>query len=145
MFTSILLPTDGSELSERAVLAGIDLARENGAAVVALHVTPAFHLLTTRADMLEDTPEEFAARSARQARRILDGVAEAAGAVGVRCSTEHAVSDDPYEAIIASARRNVCDLIVMAAHGRRGLKGLLLGSETQKVLVHSGIPVLVFR
>jgi nucleotide-binding universal stress UspA family protein len=145
MFKCILLPTDGSELSERAVLAGIDLARENGAAVIGLHVTPNFHVLTYRAAMLEDTPEQFVEHSARQARRILDSVAEAAGAVGVRCSTEHAVSDGPYEAIIESARRNVCDLIVMAAHGRRGIRGLLLGSETQKVLVHSSIPVLVFR
>jgi len=145
MFTSLLLPTDGSELSERAVLAGIDLARESGAAVIGLHVTPPFHMLTYRADMLEDTAQQFAERSERQARRILDSVAEAAGAAGVRCSTEHIVADAPYEAIIEAARRNVCDLIVMAAHGRRGLKGLLLGSETQKVLVHSSIPVLVFR
>ena len=145
MYKCILLPTDGSELSERAVLAGIDLARESGASVIGLHVTPRYHLLTHLADVLEDAPERFAERSEREARRILDGVAGEAGAVGVRCSTEHAVSDDPYEAIIEAARRNVCDLIVMAAHGRRGLKGLLLGSETQKVLVHSSIPVLVFR
>ena len=145
MYKCILLPTDGSELSERAVLAGIDLARESGASVIGLHVTPHYHVLTTRADMLAETREQFAEQSERQARRILDSVAEAASSVGVACSTEHAVSDDPYEAIIEAARRNVCDLIVMAAHGRRGLKGLLLGSETQKVLVHSSIPVLVFR
>ena len=145
MYKCILLPTDGSELSERAVLAGIDLARESGASVIGLHVTPHYHVLTYRADMLADTEEQFAEHSERQARRILDSVAEAARAVGVPCSTEHAISDAPYEAIIEAARRNVCDLIVMAAHGRRGLKGLLLGSETQKVLVHSSIPVLVFR
>ena len=145
MYKCILLPTDGSELSERAVLAGIDLARESGASVIGLHVTPHYHVLTARADMLAETREQFAEQSEHQARRILDSVAEEASAVGVRCSTEHAVSDDPYEAIIEAARRNVCDLIVMAAHGRRGLKGLLLGSETQKVLVHSSIPVLVFR
>ena len=145
MYKCILLPTDGSELSERAVLAGIDLARESGASVIGLHVTPPYHVLTTRPEMLAETREQYAEQSERQARRILDGVAENAGAVGVRCSTEHAVADDPYLAIIDAARRNVCDLIVMAAHGRRGIKGLLLGSETQKVLVHSSIPVLVFR
>jgi nucleotide-binding universal stress UspA family protein len=63
----------------------------------------------------------------------------------VPCRSEHAISDDPYEAIIAAAERGGCDLIVMASHGRRGLKGFLLGSETQKVLVHSTIPVLVHR
>jgi nucleotide-binding universal stress UspA family protein len=95
--------------------------------------------------MIQDTPEQYAAASAARAARILGGVQSAADAAGVPCRTEHAIDDDPYAAIVAAAQRAGCELIVMASHGHRGLKGLLLGSETQKVLVHSTIPVLVHR
>jgi len=145
MYKRILLPTDGSEASQRAILAGVEFAREVGAEVVGLTVTPEFHVLSTDSAMLEDTPDEFAARSAAQGRRLLGDVESAARDAGVACRTEHAIGDDPYDLIIATAQRLGCDLIVMASHGRRGLKGLLLGSETQKVLVHSTIPVLVHR
>jgi nucleotide-binding universal stress UspA family protein len=145
MYKRILIPTDGSEASQRAILAGIDFAREVGAEVVGLTATPEFHVLSTDSEMLEDTREQFAASSAARARRILADVENAARDAGVACRTEHAIDDDPYTAIIATARNLGCDLIVMASHGRRGLKGLLLGSETQKVLVHSSIPVLVHR
>ena len=145
MYKRILIPTDGSEASQRAILAGIDFAREVGAEVVGLTATPEFHVLSTDSTMLEDTPEQFAASSDMRARRILADVENAARDAGVACRIEHAIDDDPYAAIIAAARNLGCDLIVMASHGRRGLKGLLLGSETQKVLVHSAIPVLVHR
>jgi nucleotide-binding universal stress UspA family protein len=145
MYKRILIPTDGSEASQRAILAGVDFAREVGAEVVGLTATPEFHVLSTDSEMLEDTREQFAASSAARARRILADVENAARDAGVACRTEHATDDDPYAAIIAAARNLGCDLIVMASHGRRGLKGLLLGSETQKVLVHSSIPVLVHR
>jgi nucleotide-binding universal stress UspA family protein len=145
MFKRILIPTDGSEPSQRAILAGVEFAREVGAEVVGLTATPEFRVFSTDSAMLEDTPDGFAARSTAQARRLLGGIENAARDAGVACRTEHAVSDDPYEAIIDAARRLGCDLIVMASHGRRGLKGFLLGSETQKVLVHSTIPVLVHR
>jgi nucleotide-binding universal stress UspA family protein len=145
MYKRILIPTDGSEASQRAILAGVDFAREVGAEVVGLTATPEFHVLSTDTEMLEDTREQFAASSATQARRILADIENAARDAGVACRTEHVTDDDPYAAIIEAARRLGCDLIVMASHGRRGLKGLLLGSETQKVLVHSTIPVLVHR
>ena len=145
MYKRILLPTDGSEASRRAILAGVDFAKELGAEVVGLTVTPEFHTLTVNSEMLEDTPEQYAEASRQRAERILDDVRAAARDVGVACSCEQAVSDNPYEVIIATAVRNGCDLIVMASHGRRGVKALLLGSETQKVLVHSAIPVLVHR
>ena len=145
MYKRILIPTDGSEASQRAILAGVEFAREVGADVVGLTATPEFHVLSTDSTMLEDTPEQFAAGSDMRARRILADVENAARDAGVPCRTEHVVDDDPYAAIIAAARNLGCDLIVMASHGRRGLKGLLLGSETQKVLVHSAIPVLVHR
>jgi nucleotide-binding universal stress UspA family protein len=145
MYQRILIPSDGSEASQRAILAGVEFARDVGAEVVGLTATPEFHVLSTDSAMLEDTPDGFAARSTAQARRILGDVESAARDAGVACRSEHVVSDDPYDAIIAAAQRFGCDLIIMASHGRRGLKGFLLGSETQKVLVHSTIPVLVHR
>jgi nucleotide-binding universal stress UspA family protein len=145
MYKRILIPTDGSEASQRAILAGVEFAREVGAEILGLTATPEFSVLSTDSDMLEDTPEQYAANSAARAARVLADVQTAADQAGVPCRTRHVVDDDPYDAIIAAARDDGCDLIVMASHGRRGLKGLLLGSETQKVLVHSTIPVLVHR
>lgn len=145
MFKQILLPTDGSELSERAVLAGISLAKEMGAQVIGLTVRPAFHTITYKTDMLEDTEQQFNASSEQQAETFLTFIGNAARSAGVPCTVTQVVSDDPYEAILNTARENRCDLIVMASHGRRGVKGMLLGSETQKVLVHGDIPVLVYR
>jgi nucleotide-binding universal stress UspA family protein len=145
MYKRILIPSDGSEASQRAILAGVAFAREMGGEVVGLTATPEFHVLSTSSEMLEDTPERYAAASAGRASRILADIENAAREAGVACRTEHAIDDDPYAAITATARRLGCDLIVMASHGRHGLKGLLLGSETQKVLVHSTIPVLVHR
>jgi nucleotide-binding universal stress UspA family protein len=145
MFKQILLPTDGSDLSERAVLAGISFAKELGAQVVGLTVRPEFHTFTYKTEMLEDTEPEFNAATAQQAEKYLAFISDAARSAGVPCSTMQAVSDDPYETILQTAKERKCDLIIMASHGRRGLRGLLLGSETQKVLVHSDIPVLVYR
>jgi nucleotide-binding universal stress UspA family protein len=145
MYQRILLPTDGSDASERAIAAGVDFAKELGADVIGLTVTPQFHTFTYNSEMLEETPEVFAQNSDKHAQQLLAGIAKVARDAGVAFLGEHAVSDHPYEAIVATAAKHNCDLIVMASHGRRGLKGLLLGSETQKVLVHSSIPVLVHR
>jgi nucleotide-binding universal stress UspA family protein len=145
MYKRILLPTNGSDASERAIAAGVAFAKELGAEVIGLTATPEFHAFTYRSEMLEATPEEFAQNSRKRAAQLLDGIASVARDAGVAFSGEHAVSDHPYEAILAAAAKHKCDLIVMASHGRRGLTGLLLGSETQKVLVHSSIPVLVHR
>jgi nucleotide-binding universal stress UspA family protein len=145
MFTQILLPTDGSDLSERAVLAGISFAKELGAEVVGLTVVPEFHTFTIDTEMLEDTKDEFVTATRQRAEKYLSFVSEAARSAGVTCSVAQVVSDDPYEAILQTAKERRCDLIIMASHGRKGIKGMLLGSETQKVLVHSNIPVLVYR
>jgi len=145
MFKRILLPVDGSEASGRAVLAGVDFARSLGAEVIAMTATPSFHTFTMDAGMLEQTREDYARTSRAHGQRMLEGVAAAARDAGVPCTNVQITSDEPYEAIISAARDQGCDLIVMASHGRRGIKGLLLGSETQKVLVHSAIPVLVYR
>lgn len=145
MYKRILLPTDGTEASRRAILAGVAFARGIGAQVVGLHVTQPFRVLTANSRMLEDTSEQYAAECSQRARRMLNDVEAAAREAGVTFRLEHVSSDEPYDAIIGTARRLGCDLIVMASHGRHGVKGMLLGSETQKVLLHSAIPVLVHR
>ncbi|WP_296952620.1 universal stress protein [uncultured Massilia sp.] len=145
MYKRILLPTDGSAASGRAIEAGVAFARDLGAEVVGLTVTPPFRVFSTDVDMLEDTPERYAASSAERAGRTLADVERAARDAGVPWRVEHVVSAEPWEAILETAARLGCDLVVMASHGRRGLAGLLLGSETQKVLVHGTVPVLVHR
>jgi nucleotide-binding universal stress UspA family protein len=145
MYNRILLPTDGSEASGRAVDAGIAFARELNAEVVGMTATPPFHVFTADPGMLECTPERHAGACRERAARLLAPIEAAARAAGVPCRVEHVESDQPWEAIIATARRLDCDLVVMASHGRGGIAGLLLGSETQKVLVHSTVPVMVHR
>ena len=145
MFKHLLLPTDGSKLSEAAVLKGLRFAKECNAHVTGISVTPQFHVFTLNASMIEDTNQQFLAESQAQAEMHLAMLLKAATEEGVRCTTVIEVSDHPYEAIIRTAEKRGCDLILMASHGRRGVQGLLLGSETQKVLTHSRIPVLVYR
>lgn len=145
MFKHLLLPTDGSDLSERAVFRGIELAREIGARVTGLHVSPQFHLFTYRVDSLKDTREVFERDVREHAERYLEIVKKAARDAQVPCEVICKASDHPYQAICEVARENGCDLILMASHGRRGLAGLLMGGETQRVLTHSTVPVLVWR
>jgi len=145
MFQHILIPSDGSELSEAAVQKGIQLARSLKAKVTGFHVILPFHVFTSRTEMLEDTKEQYERESKIQAEQFLGLIKKAAEEAGVSSDSEYAVSDHPYEMIIKTAENKRCDLIVMASHGRRGVQGVLLGSETQKVLTHSKTPVLVVR
>jgi nucleotide-binding universal stress UspA family protein len=145
MFKHLLLPTDGSQLSEAAVRNGIEFAKGIHARVTGLYVMPEFHVLTYRTEMLEDTKDQFANDCRAHAEQYLAVIAAAAREAGVACDTVTATSDHPHEAIIKTAGDKGCDLIMMASHGRRGVQGLLIGSETQKVLTHSRIPVLVYR
>ena len=145
LYGRVLLPTDGGEASQRAILAGVAFARALGADVVGLTATPGFRVLGTDPDMIESTPEQYAEAGREHGRRLLAAVGQATGDAGVPSRLEQTVSDEPWQAIIDTAKRLECGLIVMASHGRRGLGGLLLGSETQKVPVHSTIPVLVHR
>ena len=145
MFRNLLLPTDGTVLSERAVLVGVELARSLGARVSGLHVIPPFQMLTYQAGMLEDTRAAYAHDSLDYAGRYLDFVAKAAAERAVPCKTLTESRDDIYQAIIDIAQARACDLIVMASHGRGGIAGLLMGSQTQHVLTHARIPVLVCR
>ncbi|HAV38323.1 MAG TPA: universal stress protein [Massilia sp.] len=145
MFKHILIPTDGSELSERAVLAGVSFAKEVGAQVTGVTALPEFRTFTLDSDMIETTEDEYLAASERRGDKFLATVVDAARAAGVTCNTVLARSDRPAEAILHTARERGCDLIIMASHGRHGIGSVLLGSETQKVLVQSAIPVLVYR
>jgi nucleotide-binding universal stress UspA family protein len=145
MFTHILLATDGSPLSEAAIAEGIRFAKEAHAKVTGFHATPEFRIFTYKTEMLEDTEEQFVKDSQAHARQYLGVIEEAAKEAGVACDTATVRNDHPYEAIIDAAEKNGCDLIMMASHGRHGVRGALIGSETQKVLTHSKIPVLVYR
>ena len=147
MFKHILVPTDGSELSRQTVSRAISFAKEAGARITAFFAKPEYPIAYFGEGALIDptTPEKFAELAEQQAAEYLGDVVAQCQAAGVECSTASATSDIPYEAIIEAAETSGCDLIFMASHGRRGISGMLLGSETNKVLTHSKIPVLVYR
>ena len=145
MFKHLLIPTDGSESSKEAIEKGIQVAESMRARVTGIYVMPEFHVFTYRTEMLEDTPPQFAADCRDHADRYLAVIDRAASKAGVACDTVSVTSDHPFEAIIKTAGEKGCDLIIMSSHGRRGVRGVLLGSETHKVLTHSKIPVLVYR
>ena len=145
MFKHILIPTDGTDLSRKAVIYGVQLARTVGARVTAISVSEPYHVASMDAVLVAETPEEHEAQTARVAERALVQVRMAAEAASVQVETVREVHDQPFRAIIDCAHANACDLIVMASHGRRGVAALLVGSETAKVLTHSTIPVLVYR
>lgn len=145
MFKHVLLPTDGTATSDIAVQCAIRFARDAGARVTVVHVIPPFHILTYQPEMLEQSREENQRQSQARATSILQAAEQLAREQGVPCDSVAIKSDSVYEAIIQSAFDRQCDLIAMASHGRRGVRGMLLGSETQKVLLHTQIPVLVYR
>lgn len=148
MFNHILLPTDGSKLSDNAVKEGIAFAKEINAKVTVIHVVPEFQMVADEgfvAPMSAQFKQRFEEESRARAQKIIDKVEKMAKTAGVACSGVIVSSDFPYQMIIHNAQKQKCDLIMMASHGRRGLSGLLLGSETAKVLTHSKIPVLVVR
>lgn len=147
MFRNILVPTDGSELSRKAIKRAVQLAREQKGRVTGFYVGP-----TWKPRGNDDSipyrmvsPDEHAASVKKTATRILDAVRREAAKAGVPCTTSFSTDDYPYVRIVEAASRNRCDLILMATHGRRGISRLLLGSETSKVLAHSSIPVMVCR
>jgi nucleotide-binding universal stress UspA family protein len=150
MFKHILVPTDGSPLSARAVRYAVQLAKSSGARVTAFHAIPGFRPVPFADGMIAAYPELFSEadykRAAeREAGRMLAKGAALAKTAKVPFETRTAYADSPWKAIIRTAKSQRCDLVVMASHGRRGLESVLLGSETTKVLTHSKIPVLVFR
>lgn len=147
MFKHILVPTDGSELSNSTVQRAIVFAREAGARVTFYFAKPDYPIALYGEGALIDptTPEKFSEMADQQAATLLSECEQQAKAAGVPCASSSSVSNVPWEAIIEAAEQAGCDLIFMASHGRRGISGFLLGSETQRVLTHSTIPVLVYR
>jgi nucleotide-binding universal stress UspA family protein len=146
MYQHILLPTDGSELSQRAVNLGVAFAREIGAKVTGLHAARHFyHLVDHYGEISAETLATYDENAKEQAKGIIKFAEDTAKSAKVPFEGLTVMSESPYEAIIDTAEKQGCDLIFMASHGRRGLQGLLLGSETLKVLTHCKIPVLVCR
>jgi len=147
MYKHILVATDGSKLSQRAVTHAIALAQALGAKLTAFYASPDYPL-PAYADGVVYEPvskKEYAALANQEAEKILGTIAEKAQAGGLECATVHTIAPAPWEAILNAAKKAKADAIVMASHGRRGVSALLLGSETQKVLTHSKVPVIVVR
>jgi nucleotide-binding universal stress UspA family protein len=145
MFKHILIPTDGSDLSRKAVLYGVQLAKSCGAKVTSITVTDPYRAATMDAVLIPIDEQDYEEASRQMSERAMEQVKMAAEAAGIKCETLREIHDQAYRAIIDAAHALSCDLIVMASHGRRGISALLLGSETVKVLTHSTIPVLVYR
>jgi nucleotide-binding universal stress UspA family protein len=149
MVRHLLVPIDGSELTDAAVDAALELAKQSGARVSFFHVQPSYYgrpdvAIYGEGLVLDPAlSEQFSQANARFAATILDKALEQARSAGVEASSDTCVSPLVHEAILEAAERLGCDLIAMASHGRRGLAGLLIGSETQRVLTHSKLPVLV--
>jgi nucleotide-binding universal stress UspA family protein len=148
MFKHILVPTDGSKLSDRAVQRSIDLAKALGARITAMHAIPEFRIMADESFVMPttmDVKKRYETAAKARSDKMLAKIIERAKAAGLKAEPLCMISDVPYEAIIEACRKAKCDVIVMASHGRRGVSGLLLGSETSKVLTHSKVPVLVVR
>ncbi len=145
MFKCILIPTDGSEFCERAIRQGVALAKLTGAKVVGVTVTQPLHTGTPRSIIPAHLASVIHSESEKLAFEKLADLEKAAKAEGVPVETLREINDHPWEGIIHAAKTKGADLIVMASHGRSGISGVLIGSETHKVLTHSTMPVLVVR
>lgn len=147
MFKHILIPTDGSPVANKAVKAGIELAKALGAKVSGYYAVEVIQpRVYGEGYMMNSSTIKLLERSARAVgQKHIDNMAKAAKAAGVDFSGVVAMAETPYEGIIATAKKRKCDAIFMASHGRRGLAGFIMGSVTHKVLTHSKLPVLVYR
>ena len=147
MYTHLLVATDGSKLSDRAVAQAIELAQVLNAKLTVFYASPDYPMPVYAEGVAYEpvSKRDYAKAAKEEGRKILDRVVTKAEAAGIECATAHAIAAAPWEAILAAAKKAKCDVIVMASHGRRGLSALLLGSETVKVLTHGKLPVLVVR
>ena len=144
MYQCILVPTDGSDITQKAVQAGISMAKLTGAKLMTLAVKEPFPY-SAISEMQPVPPQDFFDAQDRIASARVKAVVDTAAAAGLACSGHTVEALHPWEAIIDHAKSQDCDLIVMASHGRRGLNAILLGSETSRVLTHTTLPVLVVR
>lgn len=144
MFKRILVPTDGSDITQKAIATSIELARSVGAELHTICVKEPFPYGAV-AEMQPTPPQDFFDAQERIAARHVQAVVNACAAAGITCHATTVDALHPWQEIIEHAKRIDCDLLVMASHGRGSVSALLLGSETQKVLTHSKFPVLVVR
>ena len=144
MYKRILVPTDGSEISNKAVQAAISLARLTGAQLMAISVKEPFPY-SAISEMQPVPPQEFYDAQERIAASRVKMATDATAAAGVNVTGYTVEALHPWEAILDHAKAQGCDVIVMASHGRRGVAAVLLGSETSRVLLHTTLPVLVVR
>jgi nucleotide-binding universal stress UspA family protein len=147
MYKKILVPTDGSALSKKAVRSAVEFAASIGAELLAVNVVPRYPVSYFEGGISIE-PADLARvekQWAEHGQALAEQVSQAAAKAGVRARAITVQSDLVAEAILSTAKKNKCDLVVMASHGRKGIKRLLLGSETQHVLTHGSIPVLVLR
>lgn len=147
MYQRILVATDGAELSSKAVSSAIDLAALCGAELVAISVVPRYpqSYFEGGIALQPDEVQRVEKQWSEKGQSVVDAVKQAAATKGVNTQAITVTSDVVSDALITAATKYQCDLIVMASHGRRGIKRLLLGSETQHVLTHASIPVLVLK
>lgn len=147
MYKHILVATDGSDLAKKAIASAVALAKDMGARITGVYAVPEY---IPPVDAMVPvyqfpSPDEYQRQAAIEADLVLKDVSGACAAVGVPCELVHGIDSHPYRLILAQAKARGCDLICMSSHGRRGLVAMILGSETQKVLTHSDLPVLVIR
>ena len=147
MYHDILVATDGSALSGKAVETGAKFAKAFGAKLHILHVRPPVDkvIYSEGAATIYVSNDQVRKQLETEEWQLLSAAGEIAKASGVSAETEYVLNASPYEGILRVAKERACDLIVMASHGRRGISAMLLGSETQKVLTHSVVPVFVIR
>ena len=148
MYKHILVPTDGSRLSQKAIKTAARLAKATGARVTGVYVIPSYTPAMYGEGVMygpQVSPKRYMEMAEREAKKALAVVEVETQTCGVAGGSTMLTANNPWEGIIRAAKAKKCDLVVMASHGRRGLAGLVLGSETTKVLTHSTIPVLVCR
>ena len=147
MYAHLLVPTDGAKLSDKAVTHAISLAQALHAKITFFYASPEYPLPAYSDGVVYEplSKREYTRLAGKEAEKILNVATAKAAAAGIDCARMHALASSPWDAILKAAKKAKCDAIVMASHGRRGLSAMLLGSETQKVLTHSKLPVLVVR
>ena len=145
MYKQILIATDGSEIGNKAITHGIELAKTLGAKLSAVTVTEPLETIVVVETMAMINPGDYDKQCKVSANKILSVVTSAAQAAGIQCNVIHVQNRLPYEGIIEAAAKVDADLIVLGSHGRRGIEGLLLGSQATKLLTHTKVPALVVR
>ncbi|HET7804629.1 MAG TPA: universal stress protein [Pseudolabrys sp.] len=145
MYKHILIPTDGSELSKKALQHGAALAKAVGADLTVLTVSAPYQAFVVEPSAVMDSLDQYREITSSLSGKVLEAARQIVSKEGVTCKVLHVEHEHPYQAIIDTAKNNGCDLIAMASHGRHGVSAILLGSETAKVLIHCTVPVLVYR